>query len=326
MKLKDAIEEVRTKPTVPLSVVGTVLDMSRGSVYQAAHSGEIDVIRIGHRIRAVTAPLRKKLGIEVLRLPTEEVKTVDTVTNPKTVKPKRWRDVLPIHPAADEFPELSETELRELADDIEAHGLRELVALYDDPEIGLCLLDGRNRADALELIGKSITDDNEENWTEHVGEDDPDFDPYAFVVSKNIKRRHLTSEKKRDVIAKLLTLNPAKSTLDRDPQAAGGCGKGAREKGAEKKEPEIIWPEPKPLPNGLPKVDAFEYEFLPDRFAPWALDVSNRLQCPPDYVAVAVMTALGSVIGRRVGIKPQAKTDWTEIPNLWACSSADRER
>lgn len=211
MKLKDAIEEVRTKPTVPLSVVGTVLDMSRGSVYQAAHSGEIDVIRIGHRIRAVTAPLRKKLGIEVLRLPTEEVKTVDTVTNPKTVKPKRWRDVLPIHPAADEFPELSETELRELADDIEAHGLRELVALYDDPEIGLCLLDGRNRADALELIGKSITDDNEENWTEHVGEDDPDFDPYAFVVSKNIKRRHLTSEKKRDVIAKLLTLNPAKS-------------------------------------------------------------------------------------------------------------------
>ena len=46
-------------------------------------------------------------------------------------------------------------------------------------------------------------------------------------------------------------------------------------------------------------------------------DVSNRLQSPPDYVAVAVMTALGSVIGRRVGIKPRAKTDWTEIPNLW---------
>ena len=79
----------------------------------------------------------------------------------------------------------------------------------------------------------------------------------------------------------------------------------------------LDWPEPRPLPNGLPKVDAFAYEFLPDRLAPWALDVSNRLQCPPDYVGVAVITALGSVIGRRAGIKPQAKTDWTEIPNLW---------
>ena len=29
------------------------------------------------------------------------------------------------------------------------------------------------------------------------------------------------------------------------------------------------------------------------------------------------LTALGSVIGRRIGIKPQAKTDWVEIPNVW---------
>ena len=81
----------------------------------------------------------------------------------------------------------------------------------------------------------------------------------------------------------------------------------------------IDWPEPKPLPNGLPKVDAFDSAFLPDRLAPWVSDTSDRLQCPPDYVAVAALTALGSVIGRRVGIKPQTKTDWTEIPNLWGC-------
>ena len=101
------------------------------------------------------------------------------------------------------------------------------------------------------------------------------------------------------------------------PKLPVAAEKEPEKKEPEKKDPEIIWPEPKPLPNGLPKVDAFAYEFLPDRLAPWALDVSNRLQSPPDYVAVAVMTALGSVIGRRVGIKPQAKTDWTEIPNLW---------
>jgi hypothetical protein len=65
VKLQEAIEEIRTQPTVPLwPHVGLVLDMSRGSVYQAAHAGEIDVIRIGHRIKAVTAPLRRKLGIE----------------------------------------------------------------------------------------------------------------------------------------------------------------------------------------------------------------------------------------------------------------------
>jgi hypothetical protein len=29
------------------------------------------------------------------------------------------------------------------------------------------------------------------------------------------------------------------------------------------------------------------------------------------------MTALGAVIGRRIGISPQTKTDWVEIPNVW---------
>jgi putative DNA primase/helicase len=41
------------------------------------------------------------------------------------------------------------------------------------------------------------------------------------------------------------------------------------------------------------------------------------LQCPPDYVAVAAITALGATIGRRIGIKPKQKADWIEIPNLW---------
>ena len=56
---------------------------------------------------------------------------------------------------------------------------------------------------------------------------------------------------------------------------------------------------------------------MPDALAQWVDDIANRLQCPPDYVAVAAIAALGSVIGRRIGIKPQAKTDWAETPNLW---------
>jgi hypothetical protein len=77
------------------------------------------------------------------------------------------------------------------------------------------------------------------------------------------------------------------------------------------------WPAPKPLPDGLAPVEAFSASFMPAALAPWVDDIANRLQCPPDYVAVAAITALGAVIGRRIGIKPQTKTDWVEIPNLW---------
>ena len=47
-------------------------------------------------------------------------------------------------------------------------------------------------------------------------------------------------------------------------------------------------------------------------------DISERLQCPPDYVGVTAIAGLGSLIGCRAGIKPQEKTDWMETPNLWA--------
>jgi hypothetical protein len=77
------------------------------------------------------------------------------------------------------------------------------------------------------------------------------------------------------------------------------------------------WLQPKPLPNGLAPVEAFSLDFMPRSLAPWIDDIANRLQCPPDYVAVAAITSLGSVIGRRIGIKPQTKTDWVEIPNFW---------
>jgi hypothetical protein len=79
------------------------------------------------------------------------------------------------------------------------------------------------------------------------------------------------------------------------------------------------WPDPKPLPSGLALVDAFNLEFLPDTFAPWIGDISDRLQCPTDYAAIAAIVSFGSVLGRRIGVKPQFKTDWYEVPNLWGC-------
>ena len=38
-------------------------------------------------------------------------------------------------------------------------------------------------------------------------------DPYAFVASANIHRRHLTSDQKRDLIANLLRARPERSNL-----------------------------------------------------------------------------------------------------------------
>ena len=75
--------------------------------------------------------------------------------------------------------------------------------------------------------------------------------------------------------------------------------------------------EPAPLPGELLPVDPFDYALLPDALRPWVADIAQRVSCPPDYVAVPVMVALGAVIGRKVAVRPQQRTDWTVIPNLW---------
>jgi len=96
------------------------------------------------------------------------------------------------------------------------------------------------------------------------------------------------------------------------PESASRAGSGGFVSAGE-------WPEPQPLPDGLPAVKPFNPDLLPDKLRPWVADIGDRLQCPLDFVAVAVMVSLGSVIGRRVGIRPQEKTDWTEHANLWGC-------
>lgn len=78
------------------------------------------------------------------------------------------------------------------------------------------------------------------------------------------------------------------------------------------------WQEPEPLPEGLLEVSKFDSLLLPATLRPWADDIAERIQCPPDFVGVTIMSALGSVIGRKVGIRPQEKTDWTVTPNQWA--------
>jgi putative DNA primase/helicase len=77
------------------------------------------------------------------------------------------------------------------------------------------------------------------------------------------------------------------------------------------------WPGPLPLPNELPPVEPFPPEILPPALAPWLIDVAERMQCPLDIPAAAALVCLGSVIGRRCGIRPRRRDSWLVVPNLW---------
>jgi DNA-binding Lrp family transcriptional regulator len=144
---------------------------------------------------------------------------------------KSWRDVLPIHPAAELFPLMSPDDLRALGEDIKKNGLRIPTIWWRDPSTRqLYLLDGRNRLDALEANGRDIVTGRDgacadadlreilrlgsEYW--YVlppcgprGENYPN--PYAYVISANIHRRHLTVYQRDKLIAKLLKADPTKS-------------------------------------------------------------------------------------------------------------------
>ncbi len=100
------------------------------------------------------------------------------------------------------------------------------------------------------------------------------------------------------------------------PDANGATSENASEARIEMTSP-IGWREPQALPKGLAPVEDFDLRFLPTALQPWVGDISDRLQCPPDYVGVSAIVALGAIVGRRIGIKPQTKTDWLEVPNIW---------
>lgn len=151
----------------------------------------------------------------------------------------RWRDHVKIHPAAELFPAMTEDELRVLGEDIRDNAMvaplvfwrptepgQDVRALHaaemadwHDPNLhGAFLIDGRSRLDACELVGLptlhqsanhlSVTGHPVEIVYEH------EVDPFDFVVSANIRRRHLTPEQKRELIAACLQGMPERSDRD----------------------------------------------------------------------------------------------------------------
>ncbi|HEY4982610.1 MAG TPA: MT-A70 family methyltransferase [Pseudolabrys sp.] len=115
---------------------------------------------------------------------------------------------LAFHPLADLFPLMVGAEFVELRDDIKQHGLLEPLCEFEGK-----LLDGRNRLRACKAAGIPIPS----NMVEHF---DPkkQGDPLAWVISKNLKRRHLNESQRAWVAAKLANMRQGERT-DLEPSA-----------------------------------------------------------------------------------------------------------
>jgi predicted DNA-binding protein (UPF0251 family) len=99
--------------------------------------------------------------------------------------------ILPMHPLAELFPPMSGVEFATLVADIKENGLREPVIVHEGQ-----VLDGRNRYRACLEIGiEPMT----RPW-------DGNGEPLAFVVSKNLHRRHLDEGQRAMVADKIATL------------------------------------------------------------------------------------------------------------------------
>lgn len=84
-----------------------------------------------------------------------------------------------------------------------------------------------------------------------------------------------------------------------------------------KEQPFELWKNPVAISSSLPAVEAFVPELLPAALRDYVFDVADRQQSVPDFVAVAALCGLASLIGNRIRVAPKQWDDWIEVPNLW---------
>ena len=64
----------------------------------------------------------------------------------------------------------------------------------------------------------------------------------------------------------------------------------------------------------LPKMDD---SYLPFTFRKWCFDHAKRLNVPPEMIFAPLICIMGSLIGRKLVIRPKKKDHWEEYGNIW---------
>lgn len=82
--------------------------------------------------------------------------------------------------------------------------------------------------------------------------------------------------------------------------------------------PKDRWSDPEDIVRDLPVAPAFDAEvLLPRQLAEFVLDEADRMCAAPDFIAAALIVAMGAVIGTKCAIKPKRRDDWVVTPNLY---------
>ena len=110
-----------------------------------------------------------------------------------------WQQRFKVHPATDLFPMMEAEELAKLGADIKKNGLREQVKFYQDGDKKVVIIDGRNRLEAMERVGINPGPGCLAEIKTGNG-----FNPVAYIISLNIRRRHLTKRQQADLIVAAL--------------------------------------------------------------------------------------------------------------------------
>lgn len=124
------------------------------------------------------------------------------------------------HPLANIFPLMEGAAFDELKADIRDNGVRDEIVMYEGK-----ILDGRNRYRALCALvdegcelgaGLSLDPDTSLAYAQFETDiaifGDKDLDPLSYVISKNLRRRHLDESQRAMVAARLATMRQGERT------------------------------------------------------------------------------------------------------------------
>ena len=151
-----------------------------------------------------------------------------------------------------------------------------------------------------------IIEDNDDAGRAHVQQ----VAANLYPVAKSVKIVRFPNERKGYDVSDFLEDGGTRKQFDKlvvdtpewSPVVAGG------------------WGAMEDIPSATEPVPTMPVELLPTPLQPWLAQASERAHIPLELVSMSALSALSSVIGRQVGIKPERYNTYFIVPNLWACT------